>query len=248
MTKLLLSAALLSCSLSVIANDNDCFERWETIFDNENIKLEYVDYLGICDFDLRGKLHEIAKRGHSSKSYSKAVKHMYKKLDKEDGKLCSVYTPDECNLDGQAKEYRINCEHTWPKSKGAKEYPMVSDLHHLYPSEKDINNLRANHPFCEVSYTSQERGGSKYGVGNGSITCFEPQDEHKGNVARSMFYFAVRYGQFIDSDQEAILRKWNKEDPVNKDDILRNKMIKEFQGNTNPFIEQNYLIDLIDNF
>ncbi|MCK5883739.1 MAG: endonuclease [Bacteriovoracaceae bacterium] len=247
MRQILFTIFLISTSLQVFAND-ECFSRWEPVLNTENIQLRYQKLLGKCDLELKDSLQQISLKGQIPKSYSSALKYMYKTIDNQNGKVCSVYTPEECNINGEPKKYRINCEHTWPKSLGAKEYPMVSDLHHLYPSEKEINNLRANHPFCEVNYSDKERGGSHYGVANGGVTCFEPQDAHKGNVARSMFYFAVRYGHFIDEDQEKVLRKWNKEDPVNNADIRRHNLIKGFQGNTNPFIEQNYLVDLITNF
>ncbi len=239
---------ILILSSAQAFSNTDCYDRWEKLFDEGKVQLNDYQLLGMCDYELRGVLNQLATKGHNAKSYSNAVKFMYNDLDLDNGKLCSVYTPSECNVKGEAKEYRINCEHTWPKSLGAKEYPMVSDLHHLYPSEKDINNLRGNLPFCEISYAELEKDGSKYGVGNGSETCFEPQDKHKGNVARSMFYFAVRYGLFIDQDQEKLLRKWNELDPVNSKDLTRNKKIKEFQGNSNPFVERSYLVDLISDF
>ena len=69
-------------------------------------------------------------------------------------------------------------------------------------------------------------------------TVFEPIDEYKGDIARSLFYFATRYETQIDSwshpmlngtkDQVfsdwflAILLKWNKEDPVSTKELVRN--------------------------
>lgn len=243
------TVALLLISYSTFASaSDDCFSRWESAFDNSDINYSYYKMIGSCDFDLRSTLHDQVMANHEGQRYGDAAKQMYKYMDVHNNKLCSVYSPSECNVQGEPKEFRINCEHTWPKSKGAKQYPAVSDLHHLYPSEKDINSKRANLPFCNVKKVFWEHGGSKMGLGNAPTECFEPPQDHKGNVARSMFYFATRYGLFIDAAQESVLRQWHKEDPVDRNDIRRNNMIEEYQGNRNPFIDQPYLVDLISDF
>ena len=42
-----------------------------------------------------------------------------------------------------------------------------------------------------------------------------------------------------------ILKKWNKEFPPDNEEFERNKLIKNFQGNVNPFIENYKLINKI---
>ncbi|MBX3017355.1 MAG: endonuclease [Bdellovibrionaceae bacterium] len=146
----------------------------------------------------------------------------------------------------------INTEHTWPQSRfgGSGRDMQKSDLHHLFPSDSELNSNRGNHPFGEVKSNSQtlkctqSRAGSNV---DGDFV-FEPPVEHRGNVARALFYFAVRYGMSIDATQEATLRKWHVADPVDADETDRNDAIEKVQGNRNPFIDQPELVNQISNF
>lgn len=146
----------------------------------------------------------------------------------------------------------INCEHTWPQSKFSKNFDkglQKSDLHHLYPSDPAANSTRGNSEFaevdgeqlnnCEASYMGSEKWRGVY---------FEPPDEHKGNVARALFYFSVRYKLPISSLQEGHLRKWHVLDPVDYEEEKRNELIQKVQGNRNPFIDYPNLVDDIADF
>ena len=43
----------------------------------------------------------------------------------------------------------INCEHTWPRSKGAETGNALSDMHHLFPTRAGVNTARDNFPFAK---------------------------------------------------------------------------------------------------
>ena len=152
----------------------------------------------------------------------------------------------------------INCEHTWPQSKFTSSYPketQKSDLHHLFPTDSKANTVRGNYDFAEVS-DSTNRGidktctASKSGssVSGGGSNLFEPPAEHKGNVARALFYFSVRYEMPIPASEEAFLRAWNEADPVDDAEMERNNQIQLAQGNRNPFIDFPELANMIDKF
>ena len=106
--------------------------------------------------------------------------------------------------------------------------------------------------------------------GYGNYTCndweFEPRDDVKGDVARMIFYMAVRYeGEGDDMvDLEIVddpdstkssklpiygdiddLLRWHEEDPVSQWEIERNETIYQYQGNRNPFIDLPELVELI---
>lgn len=146
----------------------------------------------------------------------------------------------------------INCEHTWPQSKFTKNFPnemQKSDLHHLYPTDSKANSIRGNNEFAEVDGDPVDNcDASYYGNNKGSGMYFEPPSEHKGNVARALFYFSVRYKISISPQQETYLRKWNEMDPVDSDEMERNDMIEKMQGNRNPFIDQPELVSQIKDF
>jgi deoxyribonuclease-1 len=146
----------------------------------------------------------------------------------------------------------INCEHTWPQSRFSRSFDkglQKSDLHHLYPTDSKANSVRGNNEFAEVdgdmlrdcdgSYTGAEKWQGAY---------FEPPNEHKGNVARALFYFSVRYKLKISRNEEEYLRRWHNLDPVDANETARNELIHKVQGNRNPFIDYPGLVGQIENF
>ncbi len=152
----------------------------------------------------------------------------------------------------------MNVEHTWPQSKGAKAEPGRGDLHHLFPTDSRANSARGNHPFGEVTNGKDardnceisQRGNIDSTTGKGSTGTygFEPPIEHRGNVARAMFYVSAKYKYRISDIEEFYLRKWNSEDPVDADEVLRNDKVQGAQGNRNPFIDYPELVKRISNF
>lgn len=77
---------------------------------------------------------------------------------------------------------------------------------------------------------------------------FEPSDAVKGDVARAMFYFSVRFQLTIDDVQENILRQWHENDPPDEFEIWRNDAIFEIQKDRNPFIDKPELVGNIADF
>jgi deoxyribonuclease I len=159
----------------------------------------------------------------------------------------------------------LNTEHTWPQSHFSTTFSpdfQLSDLHHLFPTEHQANNIRSNHPFGEVEYNKGDIGEalcdqSQFGTlkvipevshHRRAAQYFEPPAFHRGNVARAMFYFSTRYQMKIDPIQEAYFRKWHQEDPADLEEIWRNDQIEKAQGNRNPFIDFPELADTITDF
>lgn len=172
---------------------------------------------------------------------------------------------DQCgNYSGEGDCY--NREHSMPKSWFDDRSPMYSDAFHIYPTDGYVNNRRSNYPFGETDRpTYSSRGGfSKVGPSSFpgySGTVFEPDDEYKGDFARSYFYMAACYNDRISgwhSDMLAgnsypayttwavnLLMKWNEQDPVSQKEIDRNEAVYSFQHNRNPFIDHPELADYI---
>lgn len=147
----------------------------------------------------------------------------------------------------------INVEHTWPQSKfGSRGRGFQkADLHHLFPTDSQANSIRGNFHFGDVAQDTKDMNcdASRFGrATDGTNNIFEPPDNHKGNVARALFYFSVRYQMHINPSEESYLRKWSKEDPVDEDERNRNQAIYEVQGNRNPFIDIEGLEDRIADF
>lgn len=160
--------------------------------------------------------------------------------------------PGDSNGDGFV-DSKINVEHTWPAAFFDGEEPMLADLHHLQLTFEKPNAMRGNLPFGKVS----SRPG--YATNSGSqlgIEEFEPCDANKGNTARALLYFFVRYydrditlGGFDKENFWNIrlpaLLEWNRLDPPDDNERRRNDLIEQFQGNRNPFIDDPSLADRI---
>lgn len=146
----------------------------------------------------------------------------------------------------------VNAEHTWPQSLFSKKFPkdlQKSDLHILLPELTEINSQRKNHPFGIVkTFKNSLCGTAALGVDKNNRTVFEPHDNVKGNVARALFYFSVRYKMPIDKSQEAVLREWHQIDPVDFDEDLHNEHVFKIQKNRNPFIDNPDWVDQISDF
>ena len=156
----------------------------------------------------------------------------------------------DANGDGISGDF-INAEHIWPQSYFKSALPMVADLHHLMSTLSVPNGRRANLKFAMVSKpTYVTSSGSKLGKEG-----FEPDDEVKGNVARALFYFVVRYSdrnirQGMDyasfwTRNVPMLLEWNRMDPPDANERRRNDLVESFQGNRNPFIDDPSLADRI---
>lgn len=210
--------------------------------------------------ELQFYLHTVtAEQQRMDLTYSEARKIMFgdlflEKIGPDRYQVKEVYcniTHDESAGVGPNKipnPEMLNCEHTWPQSKFSKEFPseiQKSDLHHLFPSDMQANSTRNNHPFAEVKGkpTADHCRDSKIGQAiDTTITAFEPPKEHRGNVARAMSYFSVRYKMPIDPVQKKYFTKWNDEDPVDAEERERHEKIVRIQGNRNPFIDHPDLI------
>lgn len=149
----------------------------------------------------------------------------------------------------------VNCEHTWPQSKFSNQYPkdvQKNDLHHLFPSYSKANTSRSNNPLGTV-ISHQESipncsASMRGNISESNSIGYEPPDYHKGNAARALFYFSVRYDLSIPEEQEKTYRIWSDLDPVDEEEALINLKIKSIQGNSNPFIEHPESIKLIEDF
>ncbi len=194
---------------------------------------------------------------HQAVGYGLARKYLYTQLHVQTDSRGSFLKEVYCNREVPTpiNENQINCEHTWPQSKFNHAFNnelQKSDMHHLYPTDSRANSTRGNFDFAEVvtNVNLKNCDASKSGASviSGGQNFFEPPTEHKGNVARALFYFSVRYKMAITNEQQAFLRKWNDQDPVDDAEMARNDAIEKLQGDRNPFIDFPNLAQDISKF
>ncbi len=154
-----------------------------------------------------------------------------------------------------------NREHIWPQSRGGFADGTSSfsdgidiwlptgpddilaghaDAHHIRAEDGAENTLRSNRDY-----------GSDYNGPAGN------QGSWRGDVARALFYMAVRYnglslvnGNPVDSTvgqmgDLASLLAWNQADPADDFEMHRNNYIATWQQNRNPFIDYPLLANYI---
>lgn len=222
-------------------------------------------------YTLKTQLHDIID-GHTVVSYSAIWTHYANTdIDASDGFIWDMYSEnptgtdpynytlstDQCgNYSGEGSCY--NREHSFPKSWFNDGSPMLTDIHHVVPTDGYVNGQRSNHPFGEVgSATFTSQNGSKRGsssISGYSGTVFEPIDAYKGDFARIYFYMATRYedvlsswsADMLDGSTDQVftiwaldmLIDWHNNDPVDQKEIDRNDEIYYgVQGNRNPFVD-----------
>lgn len=217
----------------------------------------YKGYEGLTGESLKKFLHDLID-DHKKVSYDSAKQHL----------LITDQDPENPNnfilfYSGRSipKTTPIggvwDREHVWAKSHGQFTNNSIpgSDLHHLRPSDRTANNTRGNldfdiggRPLTSVVYAAN----SSYNRIVDGVS-FEPRDEEKGDVARMLFYMAVRYDGSDGPDLElndkvnngktrymgriSVLLIWNRQDPVDDFERNRNDVIFGIQQNRNPFID-----------
>lgn len=243
----------------------------------------YDGTAGLTGAALKTKLSQIITNGHQTKSYDNLY-NGYPSTDtdnyyEKDGSVLDIYSENPSGKDPyvyqhgskQCGSYKVegdcyNREHVFPQGYFNSASPMVSDIHHIVPTDGKVNGYRSNFPFGKVgSANFVSENGSKRGTSaspNYSGTVFEPIDEFKGDVARMILYFATRYesklSTFSDNDiltntafpgvedwELAVLKEWHTNDPVSQREIDRNNAAYTYQGNRNPFIDHPEYVALI---
>ncbi len=215
------------------------------------------------DDALKLELFKLASKNHKAVGYNPAKKFLFGQLHLVKGSegyyvkdlYCEINYTKGVGPGNLPDQNQLNCEHTWPQSKFTGAFPtelQKSDMHHLFPTDSKANSTRGNFEFADVTENRNLKNcdTSKSGpsVTSGGNTYFEPPTSHKGNVARALFYFSVRYKMPIGEAQEEFLKRWNHLDPVDDEEMARNSAIEKLQGNRNPFIDRPELIDQISDF
>ncbi|MFD9628213.1 endonuclease [Peribacillus muralis] len=211
----------------------------------------YDTAAGKSGTELKAVLHSIIK-GHKMVSYDQ-VWNALKETDEDplnSNNVILLYSGKSISKNANGGNTgQWNREHVWAKSHGdfGTSIGPGTDLHHLRPADVTVNGKRGHLDFDEggQSYSGCE---CKFDADS-----WEPPDHVKGDIARMLFYMAVRYEGNGELDLEladtvntypkplhgklSTLLKWNDLDPVDDFESHRNDVIYEWQNNRNPFID-----------
>ena len=273
---------------SEVVEDLDAVEEFVDLSDQSD-QMDTEDD-GLVGEALREALRIETTQGHYPLGYDGGRDEMYAigGIDDNDGRIECIYTgrtveangsrtpSGDCRYaDGTSTSCSFNTEHTWARyylrlylTDGSAEYNAAEgDIHHLFPSDSQVNSYRWHFDFgatsclsdnnCKVDEGSQL--GLKPGVNEdpncptGDLTkdgycAMLVRPERRGDIARAQFYMAVRYSMPIDDVSEAYMRQWNLEDPPDAHEMDRNDAIEVAQGNRNPFVDDYTLVDRIEDY
>lgn len=231
----------------------------------------YTSVNGLTDSNLKNALSRLIYNHKQVSSYN-ALPEYFESTDsyEKNGTLYwwDMYSDIPVATNIRFGEY-MNREHSFPKSwwGGSTSTPAYVDLYHLYPAEAAANQAKSNYPLGEVSHSTFDNGVvligyAVTGQGGGAAKVFEPNDEYKGDFARTYFYMVTayqaltwtpKYMYMLQQDNYPTLKpwaidllvKWAREDPVSQKEIDRNEKVYRIQNNRNPFIDYPDLFEYI---
>ena len=193
--------------------------------------------------------------------YDQARTKLYNEIFLQNDSLECFYSgykipiPSGTNILNWTAKYGIQTEHLFPRSFGSASMPALGDLHHLVPAKANINTMRKNAPFSDISddktkywllgdkvFTRpDQRYLDQYSESTANI--FEPRESMKGDIARSLLYFYSIYGVTLPKKSQSFFTsmlpdicRWHRKDKVDSSELNRTTSIARIQSNINPFI------------
>jgi len=162
-----------------------------------------------------------------------------------------------------------NREHLWCNSYGLDDVePAFSDLHNLRACDANVNSSRGNKYY---DTTATNSAGFAFPAHTEAPLCstdsdsWEPPLSDRGNIARALFYMAIRYTgdptnepALVLTDNTALINSastymgklstllaWHQADPVDASEQLRNDVVYSlYQTNRNPFVDHPEWVNL----
>lgn len=207
---------------------------------------------------LKTTLHTIINTGFSPTTYDDA-RQILGEADavlNDPSKVLAIYNSATVSSTWDGTTWTR--EHVWPNSRlgiprvTSSQRNQASDLHNLRAIIQSVNASRSDRIYTDNSGENQINADGGY----------YPGDEHRGDVARILFYMAVMYdflelaedgfeeGETYTMDRVtmgklSVLLEWHKLDPVDAFEVKRNEAIFGAQGNRNPFIDKPEYVHLI---
>lgn len=229
-------------------------------FAQPNNPPENLDKAGFKSWLKQNWYNDYENVSSTNDGYKNARLQMYNVIDIVNGDVFCFYSDYAqtvpSNLTTPGNFLPIDCEHIVPQSIFGGSGKMKNDIHHLAPTYSNWNSSRGNLPFDECI----DENTTKWMRFDDDITCanncaptnyideyselisnvsFEPKEDVKGNVARSVFYFFTMYPAYtIDNVADVdVLYQWHLNDLPDALEMERNDEVEAFQGNRNPYID-----------
>lgn len=238
-------------------------------YDNCEAGTYYADLMASNTLEDKVALHAWIKSSHRDViPYTSSSKldswDALKQLDAgaQPGTIILTYGSQDVPAEPHGTSSTWNREHLWPKSRGVNyDGPDFTDLHHLRPADATVNTSRSNRYFatCGVAEPQYQciipaHSEAATDTERDSFT-FLPPANQRGDIARALFYMALRYDETTSDTEKLVLTdcpdsvpnsmgylsqllQWHMWDPVNDAERERNKKVcSDWQGNRNPYVD-----------
>lgn len=192
---------------------------------------------------LKSSINTLVTRNRHTGSYD-GLKTGFAKTDAVNGSKTTLRL-FYCGVSASSKwegDKNFNREHMWPDSKGGSA--AEGDLHSMRPTDKNVNSTRGNYPYGKVSGGKAAMAADNHGNAVGGHFgggYFEPLDNVKGDVARTILYDYCTYSTLsslgLVIQNKSLLLDWMELDPVDDFEMSRNDVIEGIQGCRNPFVD-----------
>ena len=231
----------------------------------------YSSAEGLSGPALKAALHDIID-GHTVVAYDGGNSFMaLRSLDQDPGDPGSVLTVYSGTSEPKFADGPLtwNREHCWPRGygisgTGTEASADESDLFNLRACRVEVNalrgdriydNSRTDHP-TDPAVAPADAPQCLYDANFGQGGLWTPRPSERGDLARAMFYMAVRYdgsdagtvdlelGEAPNPAQGffgnlTTLLQWHLDDPVSSEERRRNDLVHDnYQGNRNPFVDR----------
>lgn len=114
---------------------------------------------------------------------------------------------------------------------------MEGDVHNLYPAVGEVNGDRSNFQFTDQNLKTGMYGKCEMVIDFKGRTA-QPPAAARGIIARAYLYMADRYKIRLSAAQRRLYEAWNRMNPPDEFECLRNELLSEKAGHDNPFVTE----------
>lgn len=157
---------------------------------------------------------------------------------------------------GKYIEYINNytIEHVYPRCILKSDNYACKDMHNLYLTNKYYNNHRSNYKYTSYNLNISDLlvciDNDYKNYKSDSLRLYIPYLHSRGKIARTIAYMNIIYPDICNKIKIHnfvininLLKYWNYKYPPSTEEEERNLIIYKYQGNYNPFIINNKLIN-----
>lgn len=113
---------------------------------------------------------------------------------------------------------------------------MEADMHNLVPTIGEVNGDRNNYRYGTAIPKIGQYGQCRFEV-DFKVKRAYPKEDIRGDIARIYFYMSDKYNINLSKTERRMMEVWDKQDPIDEWERVKNKRVQKLQGNSNKFID-----------